>query len=65
MSAMTGVLIKRGCLGGFPGDTRVGNLPSEVGDTGSIPGGGIKISCALGQLGLRATGLSLQTSARV
>ena len=33
----------------------VKNLPSKVGDAGSIPGGGTKIPCATGQLSPRAT----------
>ena len=42
-------------LGDFPGGPVVKNLPSNTGDTGSIPGLGIKIPHAKGQLSLCVT----------
>ena len=39
----------------FPGDTVVKNLPSNVGDSGLIPGRGTKLLRAAGQLSTRAT----------
>ena len=39
----------------FPGGPVVMNLPCNVGDMGSIPGWGMKVPYALGQLSLRAT----------
>ena len=36
--------------GNFPGGSVVKNLPSNTGDTGSIPGQGTKIPCAVEQL---------------
>ena len=36
----------------FPGGPVVKNLPSNAGDTGSIPGGGTQIPHAMGQLSL-------------
>ena len=36
----------------FPGDPVVKNLPSNAGDTDSIPGQGTKISHVVGQLSL-------------
>ena len=41
--------------GDFPGGPVVENLPSNAGDTGSIPGQGTKIPHAAGQLSPRAT----------
>ena len=41
--------------GDFPGGPVVKNPPSNAGDVGSIPGQGIKIPHAVGQLSLRAT----------
>ena len=38
--------------GDFPGGPVVKNLPSNAGDTGSIPGQGTKIPHAVGQLSL-------------
>ena len=40
--------------GNFPGGLVVGNLPSNAGNVGSIPGSGTKISL-VGQLNLHAT----------
>ena len=42
-------------LGDFPGGPMVKNLPSNTEDTGSIPGQGIKIPHAKGQLSLCVT----------
>ena len=39
----------------FPGGPVVKNLPSNAGDSGSIPGGGTKIPHAVGQLSPCAT----------
>ena len=39
----------------IPGDPVVKSLPSNAGDTGSIPGQGTKIPHAVGQLSLCAT----------
>ena len=39
----------------FPGGPVVKNPPSNAGDAGLIPGRGIKIPHAVGQLSLRAT----------
>ena len=36
----------------FPGGPGVKNPPASVGDVGFVPGLGIKISCAMGQLNL-------------
>ena len=41
--------------GDFPGSPVVKNLPSNTGDSGSIPGRGTKIPHAAGQLRPRAT----------
>ena len=40
---------------GFPGGPVIKNLPGNAGDTGSIPGWGIKTPHALKQLRLHAT----------
>ena len=41
--------------GDFPGGPVVKNMPSNAGDTGSIPGQGTKIPHAVGQLSLSTT----------
>ena len=38
----------------FPGGPMFKNLPSNAGDSGSTPGQGTKILCAMGQLSLQA-----------
>ena len=42
-------------LGGFLGGPVVKNLPSNAGDTGTVPGQRTKIPYAVGQLDLHAT----------
>ena len=49
-----GVVWLKACLRDFPSGSVFENLPSNAGDTGSIPGRGTKILRAAGQLGLSA-----------
>ena len=46
-------------VGDFPGGPVVKNLPSNAGDTGSIPGWGTKIPHTAGQLSPCATTIEL------
>ena len=53
-------------FGDYPGGPVVKNLPSNAGDTGSIPGWGTKIPLAAGQLSpCAATTQSMHFGARV
>ena len=47
--------IEESYLWDFPGGTVVKNLPSNAGDSGSIPGQGTKLLRAAGQLSTHAT----------
>ena len=54
-SVVTLITFQLATYGDFPGGPMVKNLPSNAGNTGSIPGWGTKILHATGQLSLCAT----------